>query len=283
MPKYEKIHHPMASFGIKEVSHAQIRFERLETRINPNIPFPHKHSFYQLLLITHGTGIHTIDFENHKVSPKNLYVMKPGQLHSWKLSSGARGIIVEFNRESVSSFKEIPLIDLIDSTDDSMTLSADKFKLLLQLFEVGLNLHEVRDAYLGISLEATLVNIIVEVIRLHPLKKEAKPHSVAHQFKALLETHFKSHHDLEFYAKQLGLSPKGLSMQLSRSLGQSARSLIHERIFLEAKRYLAFSDMPIGLISQELGFEDQNYFARFFKKIQGISPTEFRNRPINIS
>lgn len=274
----------MASFGIKEVSHAQIRFERLETRVNPNIPFPHKHSFYQLLLITHGSGTHTIDFYTHKVSPKNLFIMKPGQLHSWKLSSGAKGIIVEFNRESVSAFKEIPLIDLIDSTNDAINLPAPRFKTLQQLFEVGQSFYDVKDPYLEISLEATLVSILVEILRLKTQSKsEAKAHSVVHQFKSLLEIHYKNHHDLEFYAKLLHLNPKSLSMQVSRNLGKSARSLIHERLFLEAKRYLAFSDMPIGLISQELGFEDQNYFARFFKKIQGLSPSDFRNNTIKNS
>ena len=97
--------HSINSLGIREVSFGDIRVERLEKRINPKVPFPHRHDFYQLILITQGAGSHKIDFTIHKVFPGQVFVMKPAQVHSWTFDKKIRGIIIEFSRESMS--KEI--------------------------------------------------------------------------------------------------------------------------------------------------------------------------------
>lgn len=47
---------------------------------------PHKHDFYLVALFTHGSGTHEIDFVRYKVKPEALFIMKPGQMHYWKLS-----------------------------------------------------------------------------------------------------------------------------------------------------------------------------------------------------
>lgn len=44
----------------------------------------------------------------------------------------------------------------------------------------------------------------------------------------------------------------------------------------KAKEMLTFTDMPICDISLVLGYEDQNYFSRYFRKVEGCSPTEYR-------
>lgn len=45
-----------------------------------------------------------------------------------------------------------------------------------------------------------------------------------------------------------------------------------------AKQLLRFTDLTIEKIGQECGMKDANYFARTFKKIEGIAPSEYRKR-----
>src|SRR5688572_27569378 len=54
---------------------------------------PHKHDFYLVMLVTKGSGTHEIDFEKHKVAPGTLFMLKPGQMHYWKLSPNIEGFV----------------------------------------------------------------------------------------------------------------------------------------------------------------------------------------------
>jgi AraC family transcriptional regulator, transcriptional activator of pobA len=54
--------------------------------------------------------------------------------------------------------------------------------------------------------------------------------------------------------------------------------VIQNRIVLEAKRLLNFTDLTIGQISDKLGFEDAAYFARYFRKVTNFSPTDFKEK-----
>lgn len=277
MSKLEKIQHSMNSFGAKEVSHAQIRFERLENRVIPNIPFPHKHSFYQFLLITHGKGSHTIDFQEHMVVPKKLFLMKPGQMHSWKLQENTKGILLEFNRESLSFFKESNILNLLDHTLDSSQLDSPEYERLKTLLEEGVMEFAHQNQFQEQTLGAYLMIILGKILQIKNLVfKNSKMSSVTQQFSVLLEENYRTHHDVDFYASQLHMSPKNLSMQITRSLGRAPRQLIQERLHLESKRLLAYTDLSIGLIADHLGFIDQNYFARFFKKLESKSPKDSR-------
>jgi AraC family transcriptional activator of pobA len=57
----------------------------------------------------------------------------------------------------------------------------------------------------------------------------------------------------------------------------SALDAINARVIHEAQRELVYSTLSIKQISAELGFDDEGYFGRFFKKHTGLKPTDFRN------
>ena len=266
--------HSIDAFGISKVSLSSIRVERLEERIQPKVAFPHKHDFYQLILITAGSGQHFIDFKQHKVTKHQLYMMKPGQIHTWILAPGTKGLVIEFNKNSLEN-----LIEDIDYTEDLLLLKMNQDFITLES-TASLMLEEFRAAkeLMDISLKGLLTSFLAQVIRLTGLK--ARPihqiENLVDKFKLLVETHFKREHRVEFYAQELGVTPKALTMQLSRTLGKSPRLLIQDRFLLEAKRYLAYSDMSIAEIGFEIGFEDANYFTRFFKLHESQTPAQFR-------
>ena len=92
----------------------------------------------------------------------------------------------------------------------------------------------------------------------------------------LIDQYFREHKPVGFYADRLGISNVQLNSTCRRETGRSAQSLIHERIVLEARRLLAYSDLDITALGYALGFSDPAYFTRFFSKRQGIPPREFR-------
>jgi len=100
---------------------------------------------------------------------------------------------------------------------------------------------------------------------------------IVRKFALLLECNFKEEHEVRFYAAALNKSPKTLS-NVFGLLKQSAPSvLIRNRIILEAKRYLHYTEKSANEIAYELGFESPAHFSRFFKKYSGTNVSAFKN------
>ena len=59
----------------------------------------HSHNFYLLVLFTKGSGFHTIDFNTYAIQPNSLFVLKPGQVHSWQLSEDIDGYVAFYSQE----------------------------------------------------------------------------------------------------------------------------------------------------------------------------------------
>lgn len=99
---------------------------------------------------------------------------------------------------------------------------------------------------------------------------------VVREFHFLVETHFRHKHGVAEYAELLHRSPKTLSNLFAQLGKRSPLKYIQERLMLEARRLIRYSDRPMKDIADELGFEDVQSFSRFFKTQEGTSPTEFR-------
>ena len=96
-------------------------------------------------------------------------------------------------------------------------------------------------------------------------------------FIKLVHTHFKEQRNLDFYAKKLCLTPKYMSSVIKEAGGKSAGEWIDERVILEVKALLKSTNMTIQQISDELNFPTQSSFGKYFKRLTGISPKEYRN------
>jgi AraC family transcriptional activator of pobA len=95
-------------------------------------------------------------------------------------------------------------------------------------------------------------------------------------FRQLVEAHYAEHWPVETYAAALNLTESRLN-RLSRKLsGQTAFALTQERLLLEARRKLIYTATPVSQLAYELGFSDPAYFCRFFKKLSGQAPSNFR-------
>lgn len=97
------------------------------------------------------------------------------------------------------------------------------------------------------------------------------------QFLILAQQNFKHHRFLDFYAQKLEVTPKHLSRTLKSQTGYTAVEWIERFVILEAKVLLKSSNLNIQQISDELNFPSQSFFGKYFKKLTGMSPKEFRN------
>ncbi|KXX68652.1 AraC family transcriptional regulator [Flammeovirga sp. SJP92] len=102
--------------------------------------------------------------------------------------------------------------------------------------------------------------------------------TVVKEFNFLVELHFKEKKSVGEYAELLNKSPKTLSNAF-KLLGQkSPLQFIQDRIILEARRQIIYTDKSISEIAYELGYDDIQAFSRFFKKMEKLSPSDYRNK-----
>lgn len=272
----------MESFGSVSGLGESIRINLLSKRLDPLVPFPHKHDFYQLLLITRGEGSHEIDFVRHTVQKGSVFVMRPAQVHTWDLSRDAEGYVIEFHG-NVLNFKDPhwqTFKHKLPSFPNAQILAPKKFDKLIESVAYSYEEYHRREANFSIVLLAELLKFLTLLERslAKPLVAETLSSELFDEFNLVLEDHFRSEHSVNFYAQELRLSPKALTMRFQRAGLKSPRDYIQERCLLEAKRLLVYSSSTIQDISERLGFEDPNYFARFFRKQTGQSPGQFRSQ-----
>ncbi|MGI4984328.1 MAG: helix-turn-helix domain-containing protein [Janthinobacterium lividum] len=96
-------------------------------------------------------------------------------------------------------------------------------------------------------------------------------------FARLAEVHYREHWSITRYCDQLGITTAHLNTLCRHLLERSALDVVHQRLLLEAKRNLIYTALPVSGIADLLGFAEAAYFTRFFKRLAGVSPTQFRH------
>lgn len=268
--------HPLESLGISHATTGEIRVEKLEQRLAPKVPFPHRHDFYHFLFLEKGSGWHEIDFQRFKIKPRQLFLVRPGQVHAWQLGAGTRGYVLEFTRASLPRNRKTEELWKFLETMPAAILSAEAAELSITL-KLMLGEFNGRGADYRLSLEHLLLYFLLKLAREKvSLPATAAADNLTQKFQALVEENFSRHHKVDEYARHLGVTPKALTTKISRVLGRSAGAVIQERCLAEAKRLLAYSELPVAEVGYRLGYDDPNYFARFFRKHAGMAPGKFR-------
>lgn len=245
---------------------------------------PHRHNFYLLVLFTNGTGIHEIDFDKYPIKKGSLFILQPGQIHNWNLSNDIDGYIVFYSQEIYNLYfgtKKIEdyLFYKSVKSNPEMYFEKNEFAEIEVYFKLMLSESESGKPKRNDKILNLLDSINIEISRKYQLDNNHKTAVYNHkidQFEKLIDTHFKIEKSPSFYASKMNITLKHLNRICKTILNKTATELITERVILEAKRLLIDKNKAISQVADGLGFDNYSYFAKVFKKENGISPKEFR-------
>lgn len=97
-------------------------------------------------------------------------------------------------------------------------------------------------------------------------------------FLTYLSHHHLRHRKVSYYANLLSITPDYLNKLCKVYYKVEAKELINTKVVIAIKNYLTCTDLSVKNIATKLSFEDPSYMCRFFRKMTGMSPIEFRNK-----
>lgn len=228
-----------------------------------------------------------IDSVPFKLEPHSILALTPIQYLQYV--SGKGTIVYQFNREFYcikDHDEEVSCVGILffgNTNIPVIHLDATEQKKFTMLHEVFIDELETKDNIQAEMLRMLMARFIIKSTRLLKAKEgiietpKSSKVDLLRSFNFLVEQHFKKEHSVAFYAGELFKSPKTLSNNFAK-LNRSPLQIIHERIVLEAKRLLTYSDKTAKEIAYEIGFEDASHLSRLFKKHTNQTPSDYKKR-----
>lgn len=245
---------------------------------------PHSHdSLLQLVFLQSGSASMRFETRALPLAPPCLVMVPARHVHGFRFSPSIVGCIVTLPQALLGELLALsaelrPAFDTLRYLPLS-TGEADAERMRLRFEQFGREYAGHQPGRISV-LMAILGLVVVELARTVPGEEARSSRERMRQrverFNDLIERHFRDWQPVSFYARRLGVSPQQLNASCRREAGVSAQELIHERLLLEARRLLAYSDLDVTGIGYSLGFRDPAYFSRFFARRQGMPPSEFR-------
>ncbi|MFJ5706443.1 helix-turn-helix domain-containing protein [Streptomyces sp. NPDC093105] len=272
---------------------------RLEVRLPDQVPFaaggfdamgpmsradyPHRHTFYEIVHVVAGTGVHVLDTERYAVRPPQLGVILPGQVHRWEGVRGLDGSLVLFtpeflvggagDEELLRRLGERPWVDLDPAAHARTSLLMDE---LADEYRRG------DDGFAGV-LRSLLHVLLVRAARMPGGRAVAPPRGLAGEFLELAGRAAAEGLSVRECAGRLGVSAGYLNETVRAATGRTPAALLRETRVREAQRLLVATSLSVRQVAARVGFGDPAYFCRFFRREVGCTPGGFRkhhDRPV---
>lgn len=236
-----------------------------------------RHKRFEVLWFREEEGEHSIDYELYKIKKGSVFLISPGQVHGFKslppvLSFSISPNFFEFDTSQHLRFIFNPFFN------DGILIGEETASDLVQL--IGLIKKELSRKTDLVLVQTYTQAFLLNIGRLMESAKatfEKKDQRMRALF-LLLKDNYKSHHNVAYYANQLGITPKRLNEILKEKIGLTVTRLLHIILIHDAKCLIAQGNLTFKEIAFELGFNEQAYFSRFFKKLTGFTPREFKER-----
>jgi AraC-like DNA-binding protein len=244
-------------------------------------------NFYSVLLVVHGKGILQCDLKSQSFFDNTLMRFPIYQPFRLQAETGFKGYLLQLDADFFWNHRrrtDAPCKNVLFGQPGELTvvLNEEELKRLLHPLELmqkefdneALCQYELIISYGEIFLiRASRIITGNRVREKSRIKNE--PHLLTRLI-AAIEKYYSTRHSPAEYAKLLNVSVKTLNRITKSQLNKTVTNLIAGRIVTEAKRELYLSTKPVKEIAARLGFNDEAYFSRFFKRHTRMSPGIYR-------
>jgi AraC-like DNA-binding protein len=251
------------------------------TDIQQKLLHPRRLTSYFIVLIDSGSITYKLDLQDITISDGDLLFAMPNQIFIPPVKTdNLKYFKILFDENTLAllpqrfTFLVNPLNSQTITLDNAARERVRKvFEILNQILytEKHLTDSEIILAYLNLLLSelnsAYFKNEQGDIVNTN-LSKFI-------EFKLMVETHLTEQPSINTIAEKLALTTNSLYRLVKEYSGTSPKDFFTNRLMIEAKRKLRYSNLSVKELAYELGFNDADYFSRLFKKSTGKSVSDF--------
>jgi AraC family transcriptional regulator, transcriptional activator of pobA len=277
------------NFSSPERKSQQFQVEVFDANRHFSVKYPHRHDFFEVLYLLKGSGYHVIDANKYEIKPPCVFFMSPGQAHKLELSNDIEGFIFIFtadfyllNRSNQNTLIEFPFFYTIHQDNPPLLLSNESdIRFLESLFRQSIS--EIRESgesnteMLRSILDLILTTCAARYQVTENLLNKGKGQILVKRFFHLVEENHQKNLSMSDYSGMIGITPNHLTQTVKLLTGKTSSQIVKAKQLLEIKRLLVHTNLSISEIANQLNFEDQSYFTKFFKRETGLTPIQYRS------
>ncbi|MEM7550307.1 MAG: helix-turn-helix domain-containing protein [Bacteroidota bacterium] len=294
IPVFKEIndHYEGAGLGVRteNPNFHVAKLEEMEGVVIHEMP-PYRNSFYEII---YGKNVVDMDYSinGFKFKPHPFFILfsAPNQVHSWVKKGPWEGSTICFKVDFLKPYinsdilKEFPFFGI----NEANFLRLEKHEAAkLELYIDNMYEEQENEQIRGIQIiKSNLLSLLQTCERIYENDTYSRispkiGYSLVAQYQTLIDENFTKFHMVRDYAELLNKTPNYLTQMVMKVTGRSAKSFIIDRLLLEARYQLAYTELDIAEISYMLNFNTPTHFGQFFKKHQGLAPSEFRGMNSN--
>lgn len=253
----------------------------------------HMNHYFTHLLCRGGTASFRIENKQYRMDKSSMVICLPSkEITDFRCSRDFKAtcLLVSFDLMSKNNpdvgwgikaylfSKENPVVHL---SEEDFEKCLYNFRLLEEKYnDEG---HKFRHELVNLQLQMFVMemwNIFSKEIEKRSINNQKG--SLFERFLQLVQEHCMEHREVEFYAAKLFITPKYLTEVCKKASGKTALEWIHNYTTQRLIILLENKSLTLTEIADTLNFSSQSFFSRYVRKVLGVSPSEFRERMINL-
>lgn len=247
----------------------------------------HRLNFYNILCITSWESKHEIDFKLYPYKAGDILLISKNQVQRFYPKEDVDGYLILFTdaflyrhlhsniSEFLEPFQSTYIYPILKFDNNSNGFERIQLDILYRYYIDKNNIlkHEILKSHLR-----TLMLLIKRNSLENPNNIDTHTYEKFIMFMNLVEANFKYKKTVQEYADLMYVSKKTLNLITRKAVDLSAKQFIINRIILEIKRYLSEGYLIVNEISEIMGFDEPSNLTKFFKRYEGLTPSEFRKK-----
>ena len=252
----------------------------------------HDHTFFELIYVLSGTGIQWINNHKFPYHDGHLFMITPGDIHSFDIQTTTQFVYIKFNdiyiHSAVFGTDNIRRLEFILQHANHrpgciLRNKADKL-LVKPMIEAIIRENDKRNIY-STEIITQLINTIIIVVARNiamflPERVNENSDDMSLNILQYIQSNicYPDKIKAKEISKHFGVSPNYLGRYFKKHTNETMQQYIFNYKMKMVESRLLHSEMRISEIVNELGFTDESHLNKLFKKYKGCSPSEFRKQ-----
>lgn len=230
----------------------------------------------------------SINLSDYTIKKNSFITLSPGSIIQInKIEGNLKLYFMVFSSQFINGIsKTKSIIDLIYITkshpvlfltEEFATIYEEFFTLMMKVYYKKLS------PYNPEILKCILLSILYrlgDMYKEQPIRNETglnRSDEICKLFGHLVIQHYTQERNISYYAQQMNITPAHLSNTVKHGTGKTVMDIISEIVIVDAKAQLKSTNLPVREISDSLNFPNVSFFGKYFKRLTGMSPQQYRN------